>query len=85
MTWYAENITQILQSHHYSISPDIQNDFTSGMEEELKNYNMTVEGGLHIFSPTADVLHDFDNFLLKVEDIAGRERGVVKVILPKEL
>ncbi len=55
------------------------------MEEELKNYNMTVEDGLHIFSPTADVLHDFDNFLIKVEDIAGRERGVVKVILPKEL
>lgn len=52
---------------------------------DSKGLNLTIEDGLHVFRPTANVIHDFEKFLLKVEDIAGRETGVVKVILPEEL
>ena len=43
-----------------------------------------VEGGLHIFTPTAAAFRDFARFLKGVEEVAGRKRGVVKVIVPSE-
>lgn len=56
-----------------------------GINDGLEDFHMSIQDGLHIFRPTADVLNDFEKFLHKVEDIAGQETGVVKVIIPKEL
>lgn len=47
-------------------------------------FNLSMEKGLHVFSPTANVFEDFPTFLEAVEEIAGREHGVIKVIVPKE-
>ncbi|KAI9836786.1 MAG: hypothetical protein M1819_000951 [Sarea resinae] len=48
-------------------------------------FNMHIDKhGLHVFSPTADVYRDFETFLEVVEELAGREKGVVKVVVPKE-
>ena len=55
------------------------------IEDEGEDLDMTIQDGLHIFRPTAEVLNDFEKFLLRVEDIVGRETGVVKVIIPEEL
>lgn len=41
-----------------------------------------VEQGLHIFTPTRAEFSDFERFLEDVEEVAGRETGVVKVIVP---
>ena len=41
-----------------------------------------VEQGLHIFTPMRDEFSDFERFLEDIEEIAGRETGVVKVIIP---
>ena len=43
-----------------------------------------IEQGLYVFTPTAADFLDFARFLKNVEEIAGREMGVVKVILPSE-
>ena len=40
--------------------------------------------GLHVFSPTAADFSHFKHFLEAVEEVAGRELGVVKVIVPSE-
>ncbi len=47
-------------------------------------FNLVMDKGLHVFSPTANVFKEFTTFLETVEAIAGREHGVVKVIVPKE-
>ena len=80
-----EKITNILQSRQYNISSTPTRDLSIEVIDNLDNYNLTIQNGLHIFRPTAGVLSDFENFLQKVEDIAGRKAGVVKVIVPKEL
>lgn len=81
----VEKITEILQSRHYNIASTLTEDFMIGINDDLKGYNLTIQDGLHVFRPTAEVMNDFENFLQRAEDIAGRETGVVKVILPKEL
>lgn len=45
-------------------------------------YNITKDAGIDVFSPTKEVFEDFSNFLAVVEEISGREKGVVKVIVP---
>lgn len=42
-----------------------------------------MEQGLYVFSPTEAVFRDFAQFLEGVEKIAGRLKGVVKVVIPK--
>lgn len=80
-----EKITKILQSRHYNILSPPTEDCIVRKNDDLDDYGLTIQDGLHIFRPTADELNDFENFLQRVEDIAGRETGVVKVIVPKEL
>ena len=80
-----EKITRILRSRHYSLSSDPEDELMMDIGNDLEELTMTVQDGLHIFRPTADMLQDFGKFLVKVEEIAGRETGVVKVIVPKEL
>lgn len=41
-----------------------------------------MEQGLHIFTPARAEFSDFERFLGDVEEVAGRETGVVKVIVP---
>lgn len=43
-----------------------------------------MDNGLFVFSPTAVEFTNFTNFLQEAEEIAGREHGVVKVIVPTE-
>lgn len=80
-----EKITNILWARHYSISSGLAEDCMMEIEDDREDLDMTIQDGLYTFRPTADMLNDFEKFLLKVEDIAGRETGVVKVIVPKEL
>lgn len=47
------------------------------------DYNLSMEQGLCVFSPTEAVFQDFAQFLEGVERIAGRVKGVVKVVVPK--
>lgn len=46
-------------------------------------YNITKDAGVDVFSPTKEVFEDFPNFLAVIEEISGREHGVVKVIVPE--
>lgn len=47
-------------------------------------YNLSMEKGLYVFSPTPSIFREFSKFLECVENIAGRLKGVVKVIVPKD-
>ena len=42
------------------------------------------QGGIFLFKPNAEVFRDFPSFLRVVEEIAGRERGLVKIMIPDE-
>lgn len=53
--------------------------------DDLDGLNVSLKDGVHTFTPTAAVLGNFEDFLQRVENISGREVGVVKVILPREL
>ncbi|KAL9122950.1 MAG: hypothetical protein Q9187_000491 [Circinaria calcarea] len=46
-------------------------------------YNITKDAGIDVFSPTKEVFEEFSNFLAVVEEISGRDNGVVKVIVPE--
>lgn len=48
-------------------------------------FDFEVIDGVYVFRPTVVDFVDFEIFLKKVEEIAGREMGVVKVIVPHEL
>lgn len=43
-----------------------------------------LENGVYVFTPAASAFIDFCRFLKDIEEIAGREMGVVKVIVPSE-
>ena len=43
-----------------------------------------MESGIHVFKPTYNAFQEFTTFLNWVEMIAGREVGVVKVVVPDE-
>ena len=49
------------------------------------DYNFEMSSGVRIFKPTARVFSAFSTFLEIVEEIAGREIGVVKVTVPPSL
>lgn len=57
------------------------------MHEDLEfivpdGFNLSMQDDLYVFAPTAARLWNFPEFIAKVEDIIGRKRGFVKVILP---
>lgn len=45
---------------------------------------MDVTDGVYVFKPSAETFEDFAKFLITVEEIAGREQGVVKAVVPQE-
>lgn len=81
----SEKITKMLESRHDVISSLLTKPSSQGINDDMKDYNMTIQEGLHVFRPSVGVLNDFESFLLRAEHMAGRGTGVVKVILPKEL
>jgi len=52
--------------------------------QEIRRGLFHVDNGLFVFTPTATEFKAFANFLQQAEEIAGRENGVVKVIVPRE-
>ncbi|KAI9724726.1 MAG: hypothetical protein M1812_000001 [Candelaria pacifica] len=86
-----ERILQLIASPGYSslsaasTHASASSDYTRKLLETIPDgYNVSRENGLYVFSPTLKVYQDFPRFLAKVEEIAGREHGVVKIIVPKE-
>ena len=85
--------TTLLSMPRYSAPPTTQDMGTSSPGKTAAylygckvpdDYNLSMDQGLHIFSPTKSVFEDFPSFLEVVEEVAGREHGVVKVVVPKE-
>ena len=81
----SDKIIKMLESRHDDISSLLTKNLPQGINDDMKDYNLTIQEGLHVFRPSVGVLNDFERFLLRAEYIAGRTTGVVKVILPKEL
>ena len=86
-------ITNLLSIPYYSMSAAARylqvstSTTTSAYQTGGKipeGFNFCMDKGLHVFSPTASVFKDFATFLGTVEEIAGREYGVVKVVVPKQ-
>lgn len=84
LAFEIEKVTNMLECHDYPLSSSKREDWIE-IKDELEHLDMTVQNGVHIFRPTVDMLNDFEKFLMKVEDIADRETGVVKVIIPEGL
>ena len=42
-----------------------------------------MDAGVYVFSPTKEIFDDFANFVEVIEAVAGREQGIVKVIVPQ--
>ncbi|KAI9877174.1 MAG: hypothetical protein M1830_004632 [Pleopsidium flavum] len=84
-----ERILELLASPGYSptqsltTEPELTVPAYHPNAEIPSGYNLTMEQGLYVFSPTEAVFRDFAPFLEGVEKIAGRVKGVVKVIIPK--
>lgn len=51
----------------------------------LDNFNMSMQDGSYVFAPTAGELWNFQNFITKVEDVIGRKRGFVKIVIPNSM
>lgn len=60
----------------------LQNPFDKNTPGEV---DFEVTDDVYVFKPTVLKIMDFENFLSKVEEIAGRKMGVVKVIIPQDL
>ena len=86
---FVERISTILGASGQSL-PDVLNPGTSKIKasayhpsaEIPDDFNLSMENGTFVFSPTKSVLEDFPRFLEVVENVAGREQGVVKVVIP---
>ena len=48
-------------------------------------FNMFMEDDFYVLAPTAAELWDLPTFIAKVENINGRKRGFVKIVLPNEM
>lgn len=91
--FWVDKTVALIQTPGYSCCSAVHDDdFTTTdastgnfFADDLDGFNMSVKDGVQTFTPTAAVLSNFEDFLQKVENISGREVGVVKVILPKEL
>lgn len=51
--------------------------------QSSRDYSYRLENGTFVFTPTAADFTNFTKFLEGVEEIAGRENGVVKIIVPQ--
>lgn len=80
----TDQITDLLRKDRYTVSAGPQAPHALTLGEVPDGFNHFMDKGLHVFSPTADVFNDFTTFLEVVEAIAGREHGVVKVVVPNE-
>lgn len=78
-------VNHAIAAREASKDPDAY--YSSKLETIPEGYNGSffhMEGGLFVFKPTAARFTDFGNFMKEVEELAGRERGVVKVVVPQE-
>ncbi|KAI9707331.1 MAG: hypothetical protein M1836_000291 [Candelina mexicana] len=85
-----DRILQLIASPGYSSSANAAATASASsdpvrklLENIPEGYNVSRENGLYVFTPTLKVYRDFSRFLARVEEIAGREYGVVKIIVPK--
>ncbi|KAI9790414.1 MAG: hypothetical protein M1835_000989 [Candelina submexicana] len=86
-----DRILQLIASPGYSsiktvaLPASASSDHVRKLLEHIpEGYNVSRENGLYVFAPTLKVYRDFSRFLARVEEIAGREYGVVKIIVPKD-
>lgn len=83
-----EHILELLASPGYAVTPSSTTELESTLPADYPpinaplGYNLSVEQGLYVFSPTAGIFREFSKFLECVENIAGRVKGVVKVVVP---
>lgn len=62
-----------------------QNTVFPNLNEVSQDLNMSMEAGICVFSPTAPTIWKFQEFLLNVEKVVGKDVGFAKVIIPNEL
>lgn len=80
----------MLASPGYSVTPSSKTEPDATLPASYSpaavplGYNLSMEQGLYVFSPTPRIFRDFSRFLECVENIAGRLKGVVKVIVPND-
>ena len=86
----TDRILDLINSPGYSSLPDTRaqiSEASDPVRRLLKNipegYNVSRDLGLYTFAPTLDVYRNFSRFLAVVEEIGGRELGVVRIIVPK--
>lgn len=83
-----EHILELLASPGYSVTPPSTTEPESTLPAYYPpidvplGYNLSMEQGLYVFSPTPGIFREFSKFLECVENIAGRVKGVVKVVVP---
>lgn len=68
-------------SSHFVIDLDNKDQAT----DTPNTLDFEVIDGVYVFRPTVASFMNFENFLERVEEIAGRKMGVVKVVVPQEL
>lgn len=64
----------------------LQNPFDKNIFRNIPcEFDFEVIDDVYVFKPTVLNIVDFEDFLSKVEETAGRKTGVVKVIIPQDL
>ncbi|KZF20056.1 JmjC-domain-containing protein [Xylona heveae TC161] len=79
-----ERINEILYAPSYQSSTAPSDYEQASLENIPEGIDITMEEGLYVFHPTLKKYQDFPTLLSEIEEIAGREMGVVKVVVPKE-
>lgn len=92
----TERINELLAQPQYGLRPLKQGSRDADMAKRISktpgyfptratpedNYHM--DSGVYVFTPPPADFMDFGNFLKMVEELAGREVGIVKVVVPRE-
>ena len=78
MAGYSE-----VTSSKHRVSPYDQQPAYQALVDIPAGYNFHMDRGTATFTPTLEVFGNFAAFLAVVEEVAGRENGCVKVIVPQ--
>lgn len=79
----ADEILNLIRDPIFPLLGNPNGEMRQNLESIVPDgFNISMQDDLYVFAPTAATLWNFQKFIAKVEDIIGRKKGFVKIILP---
>ena len=92
----AETVIELIHTPEYDPQPawserqragrskEYDKPYYSPVVDKPKDTEFHMEGDLYVFEPSSDAFSRFGVFLKAVENMVGRKRGVVKIVVPQK-